>query len=185
MLMRKRPLFLSPLLVVVLFAPLACAKATSPPGVVSWEPIQGKTASEIVAKLEHKHYDKQPLNDVMSAQLLDAYLKSLDPSRLFLLQSDIDGMQRYRTTLDDSLHKGDMEPGFAIFRRYQQRVEERLQKILTTLPATLAAMDFTKDEYLDLDRDKNPTWPKTAAEADELWRLRLKNTVLSLRLAGK
>src|SRR5690606_37105519 len=41
------------------------------------------------------------------------------------------------------------------------------------------------DESLDLQREKNPVWPKTQAEADELWRLNLKNSVLSLRLAGK
>lgn len=185
MLKCKRLLSLKPLLLLVLVAPMACGNASSPSGELTWESVQGKTAGEIVDDLEHKHYDKQPLDDAMSSQLLDAYLKSLDPSRLFLLQSDVDGFQRYRTTLDDTLHADNLDPGYAIFRRYQQRVIERLQKIVSTLPATIKAMDFTKDEYLDLDRDKNPTWPKTMAEADELWRLRLKNTVLSLRLAGK
>lgn len=183
--MRQRLTPLSLLLLLALTAPLALAKVELPSKPVTWEPVQGKTAVEVVAKLENKHYRKQVLDDALSSQLLDAYLKSLDPTRLFLLQSDIDSFARYRTTLDDALHKGDLEPGYMMFRRYQDRVVQRLNNILANLPATIAAMDFSKDEYLDLSRDKNPTWPKTQAEADQLWRLRLKNTVLSMRLADK
>jgi len=183
--MRKRPTPLSLLLLLALVAPLALAKAEGPAKPPAWDQVQSKTAVEIVSKLETKHYRKQPLNAQLSSQLLDSYLKALDPARLFLLQSDIDSFARYRNTLGDSLRKGDLEPGYVIFRRYQERVQQRLNGMLTNLPATVAAMDFNKDEYLDLERDKNPTWPKTEAEADELWRLRLKNTVLGLRLAGK
>ncbi len=164
---------------------LALAKGDAPNKPLTWTPQLGKTAVEVVNDLETRHYNKQVLDDALSGQLLDAYLKSLDASRLFLLQSDIDSFAKYRTTLDDSLHKGDLEPGYVIFRRYQERLNQCLEKMIANLPTTIAAMDFSKDESLDLERDKNPKWPQTAAEADELWRLRLKNTVLSLRLAGK
>ena len=172
-------------LLISLFGPLVLAKADAPNKPLGWTPQMSKTAIEVVNDLEHRHYNKQVLDDALSSQLLDAYLKSLDGSRLFLLQSDIDSFAKYRTTLDDSLHKGDLEPGFVIFRRYQERLIQRLEKTIATLPATIAAMDFTVDESLDLERDKNPKWPQTAAEADELWRLRLKNSVLGLRLTGK
>jgi carboxyl-terminal processing protease len=170
---------------ISLLGSLALAKGEAPNKPLTWTPQLGKTAIEIVTDLETRHYNKQILDDALSAQLLEAYLKSLDGSRLFLLQSDIDSFAKYRTTLDDSLRKGDLEPGFVIFRRYQERLVQRLEKTIATLPATIAAMDFTKNESLDLERDKNPRWAQTPAEADELWRLRLKNTVLGLRLAGK
>jgi carboxyl-terminal processing protease len=44
-------------------------------------------------------------------------------------------------------------------------------------------MDFTLDEYLQLDREDAP-FASTTAELDEIWRKRLKNSVLSLRLTG-
>lgn len=163
----------------------ALAKADAPTKTLTWNATLGKTAVDVVDKLESRHYQKQVLDDALSAQLLDGYLKSLDPARLFLLQSDVDGFARYRTALDDTLHKGDLEPAFVIFRLYHDRLTQRLEKMLANLPATIAAMDFSKNEYLDLNRDKNPTWPKTQAEADDLWRLHLKNTVLGLRIAGK
>src|SRR5690606_4392526 len=164
---------------------VACAKGESKPKSLTWDPLLGDTAEEIVDNLESRHYQKQKLDDTLSAQLLDAYLKALDPGRMFLLQSDIDSFARYRSTLDDTLRKGDLEPGFTIFRRFHERVEQRLDKTVASLPAAIAAMDFSRDESLDLQREKNPVWPKTQAEADELWRLNLKNSVLSLRLAGK
>jgi carboxyl-terminal processing protease len=180
-----RSLRFSVVIPLLFVSSLALAKAESTPKPLTWTPVLGNTAEEIVDKLESRHYQKQLLDDALSAQLLDAYLKSLDPSRMFLQQSDVDSFARYRSTLDDTLRKGDLEPGFVIFRRFQDRVTQRLDKTLSTLPATIAAMDFTKSEFLDLNRDKNPAWPKTQAEADELWHLHLKNTVLGLRLAGK
>ncbi|MBB3168328.1 carboxyl-terminal processing protease [Simiduia aestuariiviva] len=44
--------------------------------------------------------------------------------------------------------------------------------------------DFTKDEFLDNDREAAP-WPKDKAASDELWRKRVKASVLSLKLSGK
>lgn len=171
-------------LTLALLTPLSFAKTQQPAALV-WQPVQGGTATEVLNKLEKEHYRKQRFDDAMSSELLDSYLKSLDPTRLFLLQSDIDNFAKYRATLDDSLRKGDIEPAFVVFRTYQLRVTQRIEKALGTLPANVAAMDFKADEYIDLKRDDKPNWPATAAEADELWRLRLKNSVLSLRLAGK
>ena len=181
----KRLSYRSIALAFAFVAPLACAKIDNTNKPLVWEPVLGKTAVEVVNKLESRHYQKQTLNDALSAQLLDAYLKNLDPAKLFLLQSDIDNFARYRTTLDDTLHKGDIEPGFVIFRTYRERMSQRLEKLLANLPASVAAMDFSKDEYLDLNRDKTAAWPKSTAETDELWRLHLKSAVLSLRLTGK
>ncbi len=183
--MRQRRLLTASLTVTFVLLTSLCLAKAMPQDALNWQPIQGKTATEVLEKLESDHFRKQRFDDVMSSQLLDNYLKSLDPTRLFLVRSDIDGFAKYRNTLDDSLRKGDLEPGFAIFRVYQQRVIQRLEKALGTLPATIAAMDFKNDESIDLKRDDHPEWPATAAEADELWRLRLKNNVLSLRLAGK
>lgn len=160
-------------------------KNPAPAKTLTWSAELGKTAIDVVDNLESRHYLKQKLDDRMSGELLDAYLKGLDPARMFLLQGDIDSFARYRTKLDDTLNDGNLEPAFVMFRRYQERLKQRLEKLLADLPANIAAMDFNKDEYLDLAREKNPTWPKSAADADELWRLHLKNSVLGLRLAGK
>jgi carboxyl-terminal processing protease len=175
---------LSALLLAALLSPLlAMARSEPVPSALTWNETQSKTAVEVIARLENQHFRRQPINDALSAELLDNYLRALDPARLFLLQTDVDALQRYRLTLDDTLRKGDLEPAFVIFRLYQQRLIERMENVLLQLKKD-ELFDFSRDEYLELDR-KDAAWPKSAAEADELWRLRLKGAALGLHLAGK
>lgn len=158
----------------------------SAPGwaVIKSSDSQGDTAVALVDKLETRHYSKRSFDDDASSQLLDNYFKALDPSHLFLLQSDIDEFEVYRTQLDDQWRKGDLSAGFTIFNRYHQRIEARITKVLAELPDMVAAMDFSLEESLSLEPEKR-AWPADAADADERWRLQIKNAVLSLRLADK
>ncbi|MEX1665925.1 carboxy terminal-processing peptidase [Zhongshania arctica] len=144
-----------------------------------------KTAiHDMVEQLNSRHYVKLSLNDDLSAKLLDAFLDDLDPNRLFLLASDIAEFQKYRSTLDDELNKSSVSAGFIMFNRYRERMVSRMESTIDTLPAQIAAMDFSIKEDIELDRSK-ATWPANEAEADEVWRKQIKKGVLGLRLAEK
>jgi len=158
--------------------------ASSSWAVIEYSEKQAETAADLVHKLETRHYSKRKFDDELSSQLLDSYFRSLDPSHLFLYQSDIDEFEKYRLQLDEQFSTGKLDAGFAIFNRYQQRIEERLAKLLKDLPDMVAVMDFTIDEELSLEPEKR-SWPADAADADERWRKQIKNAVLSLKLAGK
>jgi carboxyl-terminal processing protease len=147
-------------------------------------PQLSETALELMEKLERRHYSKRKFDDELSSELLDSYLKSLDPSRSFLYQSDIDEFEAYRLLLDDHFSEGNLEAGFVIFNRYHQRIEERLNQLLAELPDMVASMDFSVDENLSLEPE-NRSWPSGKAEADDRWRKQIKNSVLSLKLADK
>ena len=45
-------------------------------------------------------------------------------------------------------------------------------------------LDFTKDEYLDIDRE-NASWPETQETQRALWKRRVKAQILSMRLNDK
>jgi len=157
--------------------------------LTSWATIDSypqlsETALDLVEKLEHRHYSKRKFDDELSSELLDSYLKSLDPSRSFLYQSDIDEFEAYRLQLDDHFAEGNLDAGFVIFNRYHQRIEERLNQLLVELPEMVAGMDFSIDESLSLEPEKR-SWAIDKAEADERWRKQIKNSVLSLRLVDK
>ncbi len=147
-------------------------------------PQLSETALDLVEKLEQRHYSKRKFDDGLSSELLDSYLKRLDPSRLFLYQSDIDEFEAYRLLLDDHFAEGNLEAGFVIFNRYHQRIEERLNQLLAELPDMVAAMDFNVDEHLSLVPE-NRSWSIDKAEAEERWRKQIKNSVLSLKLSEK
>jgi len=151
---------------------------------IEYTDIQRETVVELVEQLEERHYSKQAYTDELSSQHLDAYIDSLDGSKMFLTAADIKEFQQYRTVMDDQLPEGNLDAGFAIFNRFQERLRTRLESINENLPEIIAAMDFTVDEYYELDTDDRD-WATAQPELDERWRKHLKNQVLSLRLAEK
>lgn len=147
---------------------------------------QSRTAVDIIDKLSTRHYRNQPLNDELSAQMLDKFIDSLDPSKSFLLKEDIQRFnEHYASTLDDTLNDGDLEPGRDIFMTYHRRAHERLTWIIDKLESDNAfEFDFTKDDYLPIDPEAQ-SWSDSRSQADEKWRKRIKASVLSLKLADE
>ena len=147
--------------------------------------LQAKSGAEQVCVsvgrlLEEGHYTHQPLNDDVSRKLLQSYLELLDFSHLFFTQGDVDALNaKYGTALDDDVLLGNLQPAYEIFDLYTKRVEDRVAKIKELLKQP---MDFKSDETLQLNRQKAP-WPKDEAEADQLWRGRIKNELLQENLS--
>ncbi|MEP1471666.1 MAG: carboxy terminal-processing peptidase [Halieaceae bacterium] len=152
--------------------------------VIEYSDEQRDTIVEMIEQLEERHYAKLTYDDDLSSQHLDNYIGSLDGGKMFFTASDLAEFEQYRNILDDQSHDGQLEAGYAIFNRFQARLEARLKKVLENLETTVAAMDFTVDEnYLLSGEDRQ--WATNDAELDERWRKHLKNQVLSLRLAEK
>jgi carboxyl-terminal processing protease len=142
------------------------------------------TSKQSLHQLLGRHYEKQRLNDALSGKIYDLYLESMDGTRSYFLASDIEEFEQYRFKLDDGLIKGNLDAPFVMYNRLQQRVTERLSFLLKQLPEKAKAYDFSKDEKLSLDRE-NVEWSKNSQDLDDLWRKRLKNSILNLRLADK
>ena len=144
--------------------------------------MKHRREARIIATLFTRyHYKKINLNDSLSAVILNNYLKTLDNNKLYFYYDDIQKFQKYKDKLDDYLMLGDVDPFYKIFNVYKQRVNERVKYALKRLKE---GFDFNKDEYFTPDR-KNAGYPKTREEMDELWRKRLKNDALNLKLNGK
>jgi len=142
---------------------------------------QAKTAIVINKVLERYHYRKVAFDDAFARTILDNYLAALDPSRSFFLARDVERFGTGARRLDDNLRRGELDSAFDIFRVYRMRVDERVAYALTLLSSDF---DFNVAESYAFDREKAP-WAKTDKELDEIWRLRVKNDFLSLRIAGK
>jgi carboxyl-terminal processing protease len=144
-------------------------------------PEHRRVTQIVTTLLQRNHYEKRALNDEMSSEVFDRYLEKLDYNKLYFLASDIAEFEMYRYELDEVLRSGQVNVAFDIFNRYQQRAEERLKYVFEQLEKPF---DFSTDEVLELDR-KDAPWAKTSEELDDLWRKRLKDQALSLKLAGK
>ncbi|MDZ7685819.1 MAG: hypothetical protein U5O39_13090 [Gammaproteobacteria bacterium] len=119
-------------------------------------PVHDNTTRNIVDALSKRHYVSASLDDEISEKIFEAYLDDLDPSRSYLLASDIEEFNQYRTSFDNLLRRGDVGPAFEIFNRYHLRVVDRFEWIIDMLEEGIDELDFTKDEQLQIDREGAP-----------------------------
>src|SRR5690606_32082407 len=118
-------------------------------------------AKEVIGLLENASYKKVKMNDSISGIIYDNLIKGLDQSKNYLLQSDIDEFQAYKSNLAQDMKDGDLSAAFHIFNVYKKRYLERMQYALSEIDKT---HDFTKDEFYQPNREKL-SWFKTDAEA--------------------
>jgi len=140
--------------------------------------VVNKMVAKLVTKLmQDDHLSNRPLDDQISQRAFDLFVKSLDPTKVYFAQSDIDEFAVWRTDLDDEMKNGDFTAAFAIFRRFLQRVDQR-----TETAAKMVDMDhdFTVKEEMVTDSDML-TFARTEEEAVEKWRKRIKYSLLVFR----
>lgn len=139
-------------------------------------------ASELITHiLTTYHYKKTKLDDELSGSIFDHYLENLDQNKAYFLKTDIQEFERYRYEMDDAIIKSELKPAFEIFKQYRQRVDERIKYALETVNFDFS---FDIDESYRFDR-REDDWSWSKSDLDELWRMRVKNDVLNLKLSGK
>ncbi len=172
-------------------APSSCpapAVASSAGGAVtaSFEPVHPTDVQTEAAQLSARfltrfHYHAQPLDDDMSKKIFADYLKALDGSRMFFTRADVDKFAPLKTKLDDAIWNRDLSGPFAMFNLYARRAIDRFEYAEGLLDRDFA---FKGDATFDLDRSEAP-WPEDMRALDTLWKKRVKNDWLRLKLAGK
>ena len=133
-----------------------------------------RVAFSVATMLERLHMGRRPLDDELGKRCLTNFLKTLDPMKIYFLQSDVDEFMAQADQVDDQIKQGDVRLAFTIYRRFLTRIDERTAMVdqLLEMPH-----DFTVDEKMITDRD-TLTYPKNDAEARERWRLRVKYDLL-------
>ncbi|MGO3344977.1 MAG: carboxy terminal-processing peptidase [Marinomonas sp.] len=140
-------------------------------------------SKELVSMLESEHYNKPTIDDRISEEAFDYYLDSLDPSKSFLLQSDIDALAKYKDSFDNALRNGDTQVAYTIYNVFGKRIEDRLNKVEKEIPEMVKSFDYTKQESLNNDPDKL-IWATSETELNNYWHKRLKNRALVLKMNG-
>jgi carboxyl-terminal processing protease len=127
------------------------------------------------------HYKQTTLDDTLSSDIFDNYFSNLDPNRSFFTRADIDRFEPYRYRLDDALRERELDIAFEIFKVFRERVKSRVEYAISLLDEEL---DFSTDQRYHYDRRELP-WAADETELDNIWRKRIKNDVLQLRLADR
>jgi len=171
------------------FSALVVALALIGPALAKVEPIEPlepaiehRFATGLATRfMTNYHYRRMPLDDALSERVFERYLELLDPNRMYFLASDIEELSTYRNVLDESLKTRDLEPAYVIFNRYRERAIERIEQARALLDTDF---DFDVDERYRFDRSE-ADWVASEDELDDIWRQRVKNDWLGLKLADR
>jgi len=133
-----------------------------------------KLLSTVGRLLESEHYSPKVIDDKFSKEVFDAYLKTLDPEKNILIQSDIDSLKVFATTIDDEIHGAaiQFEPAAnAIYERRAKEIKSIFESIIDK------PFNFTTDDSLVVDADKM-TYAANEAERVKRWNQAIKYKVL-------
>ncbi len=131
-------------------------------------------ALAVAMLMEREHLSGHALDDTISERCMKAYLKGLDPLKLYFYQSDIDEFMKSKTQLDDMFRRGDIRFAHNVFTRFLARVDERINTAQTELGKE---HDFTLDEEM-IRKSEAAKYPRSPEEAADLWRKRVKYDLL-------
>ncbi len=131
--------------------------------------------------LSRYHYNKYDLNDSLSSVILKRFLKSLDYRKDYFTRKDIQSFEKYSSELDDDLKSGNIKPFYNMFNVYLFRMRDRINYIDTIL---MKEFDYSIDEKYFINRE-NASWAESEEDLNDLWRKKIKNDALNLKLNGK
>ena len=138
-----------------------------------------RISEQLAVRLPKKHLLDIPLDDAVSLRAWSNYIAALDFDRIYFLAGDIRAFETRSRELDDMLEDGDL--GFAreVFEVFRDRVSNRV-----------AYVDVLLDKGFDVEREeayawkrKQAPWPESQAAWDELWRKRIKNEYVRIRIS--
>ena len=133
-----------------------------------------KLLSTIGHLLESEHYSPRKIDDVFSKEVFDAYLKTLDPEKNILLQSDVDSLKIFATTIDDEIHGSPIlfEPAAdAIYERRALEAKKIFEEIIQK------PFNYNVDDSIRLDAD-SIQYAANASEKYTRWNQILKYKAL-------
>ena len=123
------------------------------------------------------HFSIHEFSGEISQRTVNNFIRLWDPGKVYFLKEDIDRFaKKSYQQLPKMLNKADCSLIDVIFAQYSKRFEER-QSIIPKLIDT--KHDFTKDEYMQIDRKALP-YAKTQDEIYDRWRKRIKFQHLQL-----
>lgn len=124
--------------------------------------------------LSYLHYSPKPINDAYSLDVYNKYFESIDNSKRFFLQSDMDEFSKHKTKLDDYLNNGDLVFYKLTIDRLYQRMDE-VDKITQDILSKPVNLDEEDELILDTKLRKNPTNQKELATE---WKRNIKYNIL-------
>lgn len=124
--------------------------------------------------LKQAHYSPQNINDDFSKKIFKKFITDINVEKNIFLQSDIDALKKFETTIDDEIKGAPVEFFLATGKSFNTRMEE----VATISNEILSKpFNFSITESVLFDADKLD-YPATVEERKDRWRKKLKYMTL-------
>lgn len=124
--------------------------------------------------LSYLHYSPKPINDAYSQDVYDKYFESVDASKRYFLQSDMDEFKKHYTKLDDYLNQGNLVFYKLTIDRLYQRVDE-IDKMTQDILSKPINLEENDELILEPKKRVNPIDSKQQREE---WKKYIKYNIL-------
>ncbi len=165
----------------LLIAALCVLADTNDGATLKPKKYYGKIAQRMAAMIPQYHVLQRPLNDEISQKAWTNLISFYDFDHSVFLKSDLDALSVHEKTLDDEIRAGDVSFGYEVHRLFCERLKERIDFATNLLATADFKFDDTNEVY-EIKRENAP-WPATLEEAQERWRLKMKNEMLVQQIA--
>lgn len=124
------------------------------------------TAIESGFLSQHVKFSKADYKPALQEKVIDQYVKRLDPTKMYLLKSDVDQIKKTMGSIFNRILNKDCRPLEQVQKLLVERVKERAAFAKTVLDKNYK---FDSTVEIAFDRDAKP-FPATKAEAEEFIR---------------
>ncbi|EQD33139.1 carboxyl-terminal protease, partial [mine drainage metagenome] len=139
--------------------------------------------TQLTARLLTRYsYEALPLDASMARRVFKGYIDALDPDKMYFTAQDLASFKPIEDHLDGAIWSGDLSGPFAMFNVYEKSVAARAAYAEALIKK--GGFDFNTDASYEVDREHAP-WAADNAALDTIWRERVMNDWLRLKLAGK
>ncbi len=125
--------------------------------------------------LPQAHYQPKEIDDKLSEEVHENFIKALDPSKRFFLKEDIKAFAKYKLKIDDEIKSQNLDFYHIALQTFKKRLKETegFYKELLKEP-----FDFNEEECLNVDYD-SVSYPKNKKQRLDYWRKQLKLNALN------
>jgi len=124
---------------------------------------------QMVFRLKKGHFSPKAIDDNFSKSVWNRFITAIDGNKSYFIQSDIDRLKVYETSLDEELNSGEVAFFYETFALYQKRVQESALIVDSILSTPVA---LHSKERVQLNR-LHAEFPVDAKELRSVWRKRL------------
>ena len=141
-------------------------------------PNDQRTTQLVCEIIQNFHISRHKIDDQISEKLLDRFVKSLDPQKIYFTQPDINELMKFKTSLDDLVKAGNTQFAYDVWEMYSQRLDRQIEIAHKLIDSP---HDYTVDESIEVDADKI-AWAANQDELNDRWRRRIKFELLNAKL---